>query len=262
MMIMVKVLILVGYGINCDYETEHAFKMNGAETEKIHVNELISGKKNLENYHILAIPGGFSYADDIAAGKVLANKMRTNISDQVEKFVEDKKLIIGVCNGFQVMVKYSMLPEFNSSQNATLSWNDSGRFEDRWVYLKINEKSPCIWTKGIKNLYLPVRHAEGKFIPRADGILRDLHEKNRVVAQYVDENGNLNPRYPLNPNGSMDDIAGICDDTGRIFGIMPHPEAYLYKTNHPRWTRENVPEEGMGVQVFRNAVEYVKKKLI
>lgn len=259
---MVRVLILVGYGINCDYETEHAFKMNGAETEKVHVNELISRKKNLEDYHILAIPGGFSYADDIAAGKVLANKMRTNISDQVEKFVEDEKLIIGVCNGFQVMMKYSMLPEFNSSQNATLSWNDSGRFEDRWVYLKVNEKSPCIWTKGIKSLYLPVRHAEGKFIPRGDGILTDLHEKNRVVAQYVDENGNLNPRYPLNPNGSVDDIAGICDDTGRIFGIMPHPEAYLYKTNHPRWTRENVPEEGMGVQVFRNAVEYVKEKLI
>lgn len=258
---MVNVLVLVGYGINCDYETEHAFKMVGANTEKIHVNDLINGKRNLENYHILAIPGGFSYADDIAAGKVLANKMRTNIPDQVQKFIENEKLVIGVCNGFQVMAKYPLLSRPNSTQDLTLSWNDSGRFEDRWVYLKVNEKSPCIWTKGIDRVYLPIRHAEGKLIPKNEEVLKTLYERNLIVAQYTDENGNSNPGYPLNPNGSIDDIAAVCDETGRIFGLMPHPEAYLYKTNHPRWTRDNVPEEGMGVKVFRNAIEYAKEKL-
>lgn len=253
----VKTLIMTGYGINCDYETEHAFKLAGSLTEKVHVNDLISGRKNLENYHILAIPGGFSYADDVGAGKILANRLRMNIGNQISKFVQDGKLVIGICNGFQVMVKYPLLSKLGETQDLTLTFNDSGRFEDRWVYMKANPKSKCIWTKGIDKLYLPVRHGEGKLIAKSPDVLDDA----KIALCYTDEKGNNNPPYPYNPNGSPNGIAGICDKTGRIFGLMPHPEAHLYKTNHPRWTREQLPTEGAGLQVFRNAVEYALNNL-
>lgn len=253
-----RALILYGYGINCDYETLYGFELAGAKAERVHINQLISGERNLKDYQILALPGGFSFGDDIAAGKVLAIKFKYNLEEPLQRFISDCKLIIGICNGFQAMVKLGILPGFDGdyrSQLTTLTFNDSGKFEDRWVYLKALD-SNCVFTKGIERLYLPVRHGEGKFIPKDDDVLTKLYRNKQVVLKYTDEKGNENPGYPWNPNGSIDDIAGICDESGRIFGMMPHPEAYLFRTNHPRWTREEVPEEGLGVQIFRNAVKF------
>jgi phosphoribosylformylglycinamidine synthase I len=256
-----KALILTGYGINCDYETEHAFSMVGAEAKRVHVNDIIYGIENLEDYQIIAFPGGFSFGDDIASGKVLANKMKFNIFESLKKFIDNGKLIIGICNGFQAMVKMGLIPALNKNyngQSVTLTFNDSGRFEDRWVYLKGNPNSKCIFTKGIEMIYLPVRHGEGKFVATQE-ILQRLKKNNHVVFQYIDDKGRLG-KYPWNPNGSLENIAGICDETGRIFGMMPHPEAYLHRTNHPRWTREQMREEGMGMKIFRNAIEFIRQE--
>lgn len=255
-----KALVLTGYGINCDYETQHAFNLVGADAKRVHINDIIDKIENLEDYQIIAFPGGFSFGDDISSGKVLANKLKFNIFDDLQKFMGDGKVIIGICNGFQSMVKLGILPAFERNykkQVTTLTFNDSGRFEDRWVYLKINPKSRCIFTKNIDMLYLPVRHGEGKFVAK-EIFLQKLNKNNQVALWYVDEKGDLSD-YPWNPNGSLENIAGICDGTGRIFGLMPHPEAYLYKTNNPRWTREKLSEEGMGVKVFRNAVDFIKE---
>lgn len=257
-----KVSILYGYGINCDNETQYGFELAGAEAEKVHVNQLISGERKLRDYQILAIPGGFSFGDDIGAGKVLATKIKYNLAAEFSEFIKKGKLIIGICNGFQVLVKLGILPGFNGNydrQEVTLTFNDSGRFEDRWVCLKINQKSKCIWTRGIERLYLPVRHGEGKFVSREEKIRERLISQNRIVAQYMDDKGNL-AGYPWNPNGSELNIAGICDETGRIFGLMPHPEAFLFPQNHPRWTREKI-QEGEGLKIFKNAINFVKNKL-
>ncbi len=258
-----KALILTGYGINCDMETQHAFKLAGAEAERVHLTDLINGTWDISNFHILALPGGFSFGDDIASGKVLANMIKYNLGVQVQEFINASKLIIGICNGFQAMVKMGLLPAFDgdySTQDVTLTFNDSGRFEDRWVHLKSNKSSKCVFTKGIRNLSLPVRHGEGKFVAKNPQTLARLKKNNQVVFQYVDSEGNL-AGYPNNPNGSVDNIAAICDETGRVFGMMPHPEAFQHRTNHPAWTREELPEEGAGVAIFRNAVEYVREHL-
>lgn len=257
-----KVSILYGYGINCDNETQYGFELAGADAEKVHINQLISRERKLKDYQILAIPGGFSFGDDIGAGKVLATKIKYNLAEEFQEFIKKGKLIIGICNGFQVMVKLGILPGFNGNYNrqeATLTFNDSGRFEDRWVWLKINQRSPCIFTKGIEKIYLPVRHGEGKFVSRNKAIKEKLGQTNQIVAQYVDEKGNL-ADYPWNPNGSENNIAGICDEAGRIFGLMPHPEAFLSPLNHPRWTRQKV-QEGLGLRIFQNAVSFVKNEL-
>ncbi len=260
-----KVLVLTGYGINCDYETEFAFNMDsvGGDARRVHINDLIDGRDSLDNYQILAFPGGFSFGDDIAAGKVLALKFEYSLGRQIEKFINDGKLIIGICNGFQAIAKMRILPRLDSGrrQDVTLTFNDSGRFEDRWVYLKVNPRSPCVFTRGVEKLYLPVRHGEGKFMPASEDVRRRLSANDQVVVQYCDSAGRTECPYPFNPNGSVGSIAGICDPSGRIFGLMPHPEGYLFRTQHPRWTREDLPEEGRGVQIFRNAVEFARKEL-
>jgi len=256
-----KVLVLYGYGINCDNETQYGFELAGADAEKVHINELINKEKKLKDYQVLALPGGFSFGDDISAGRVLANKFKYNLQQELDSFINKGKLIIGICNGFQAMVKLGILPSFerkSKKEDVTLTFNDSGRFEDRWVYLKINQKSKCIWTKGIKNLYLPIRHGEGKFISKNKEIREKLKKSEQIVLQYSSETGNPTSNYPFNPNGSEDNIAGICDETGRIFGIMPHPEGFLFSQNHPRWTREEV-EKGEGIKIFKNAVEFLKE---
>ena len=258
-----KVLILTGYGINCDIETQHAFNLAGAKAERIHLTDLLNGKVLLSDFHILALPGGFSFGDDIASGKVLANMIKYNLGEQVQKFIEDRKLIIGICNGFQVMVKMGLLPAFGSDysrQDVTLTFNDSGRFENRWVHMKTSKGSKCVFTKGIESIYLPVRHGEGKFVVKDSQVLERLKKNCHIVFQYVDLNGNP-PEYPHNPNGSIENIAAICDETGRVFGMMPHPEAFMHRTNHPAWTREELPEEGAGMAIFRNSVEYVTENL-
>lgn len=260
----VKVSILCGYGINCDGEMLHGFELAGADARRVHLNELISGERKLKDYQILALPGGFSFGDDISAGKVLAIKFKYDLEAHLREFIADGKLIFGVCNGFQAMVKLGILPGLNGNyriQECTLTFNDSGRFEDRWVHLGILP-SKCVFTRGLERLYLPVRHGEGKFVTRNAAVLERLYGNGQVVAKYVDAEGKEDPAYPWNPNGSKDGIAALCDETGRVFGMMPHPEAYLYSTNHPSWTRMKtmhgvLPLEGMGRQLFKNSVEYV-----
>jgi phosphoribosylformylglycinamidine synthase subunit PurQ / glutaminase len=259
-----RALILTGYGINTDYETAHAFSLPsvGGEGVRVHLNDLIAAPQILRDYQMLVIPGGFSFGDDIASGKVLAVKLRARLLEPLRDFVDRGRLVLGICNGFQALVKLGLLPNLAGEvrQEVTLTFNDSGRFEDRWVYLEVNAASTCIFTMGMDRVYLPVRHGEGKFIPRDAATLAALETCQGIVMRYIDKDG-LRAGYPWNPNGSVANIAGVCDTTGRVFGLMPHPEAYLYATNHPRWTREAVPPEGMGVQIFRNAVAYVNATL-
>lgn len=259
-----KVCVLLAAGINRDYDAKHAFEKAGAQVERVHVNTLASREKILKEYQILMLPGGFSFGDDIASGKVLANKLKYKVLDQILEFISDRKLIFGVCNGFQVMVKLGLLPGFNDdykTQLTTLTFNDSGKFEDRWVHLKVNSNSNCIFTKGINELlYVPVCHGEGKFVVEDKEVLKKISLNKQVVVQYVDTEGSF-AGYPFNPNGSVNNIAGICDETGRVFGMMPHPEDFIRKTHHPSWTRENVLESGSGLKFFINAVGYARENL-
>lgn len=255
----VKVAVLRAAGSNCDHETVHAFEINGAEAELIHINQLLRKEKHFSDYHILAIPGGFTYGDDVSAGKILANEIKFLLTEETQKFVDDGKLVLGICNGFQVLAKAGLLPEFSLGQakaDVTLTFNDSGRFEDRWIYLKTNQQSQCIFTKNMPPvIYLPVAHAEGKFVPKDESLLKKLHANGQVVFQYSDPDGN-SIQYPGNPNGSIDGIAGICDPTGRILGLMPHPERNIHPTHHPRWTREGLDRIPDGLAIFKNSVQY------
>ena len=257
----VKTLVIRTAGSNCDYETVHAFQTVGSDVNLVHVNQVVAENILLKDFHILAIPGGFTYGDDISAGKVLANELKYKLKNQLQQFINDGKLIIGICNGFQVLVKAGLLPEiqFNGGdQSVTLTDNDSGKFEDRWTYLSPISKK-CIFTKGIKEIvYYPVAHAEGKFIAKDQHILENLLKNDQIVFQYVKPDGK-EPNYPWNPNGSEKHIAGICDQTGRIFGLMPHPERHFHPTQHPRWTREGLKDEADGYKIFSNAVEYILK---
>jgi phosphoribosylformylglycinamidine synthase len=251
----VKVLILRAPGTNRDVDTQIAFEMAGAEVASAPVTGLFRKEKRLADYHIAVIPGGFTYGDDISAGRIMANEIRLRLGEAVKKFVDDGRLVLGICNGFQVLVKTGILPGIpgQSAQPVTLTNNDSGRFECRWVFLKVNQKSPCVFTRGIDRIYVPVAHGEGKLVAEA-GML----EKLNVVVQYVDEEGKAQAGYPYNPNGSVKNIAGICDATGRIFGLMPHPEDFIRWTQHPRWTREKEQEDLYGLQIFTNAVAWAK----
>ncbi len=257
---MVRALVLRAAGINCDCETEYAFELFGAKAERVHINRLLENKKALHDYHILVLPGGFSYGDDIAAGRILANQIRAHLLDDIRAFVEEGKLVIGICNGCQVLVKSGLLPGFSgtaAAQTVTLGANDSNKYEDRWVYLKIcSGKSEFI--SGSGTIYLPVAHAEGKFLVDSEETFRRLNENDQIVLRYVDEHGHP-ASYPYNPNGSVDGIAAICDPTGRILAVMPHPERYIRPENHPRWTREGAKDRGDGCAFFDNAVNYVRR---
>lgn len=270
-----KAVVLSGYGTNCELETAHACALAGFDVvDIVHFSELLHGEKKLDDYHFLNLPGGFLDGDDLGSAKACANRIlharvrgsEERLFDQFLRFIYNGKLILGVCNGFQLLTKLGFLPGLGGNygqQTCTLTFNDSGRFEDRWVYLRVNTDSPCVFTRNSKGLYLPVRHGEGKFVTGNDFTRKQLHEHNLVVLQYSDSTyRDFTMAYPGNPNGSVDGIAGICDPTGRVFGLMPHPEAYLHFTNHPRWTREDLPEEGMGLLIFKNANEYVRKNLL
>jgi phosphoribosylformylglycinamidine synthase len=265
----VKVLIPTGYGLNCEGETAYAYSKLGAFAQKMHINDLIANPHVLKDYHILALVGGFSDGDHIASGKVHANRLKYNLGDPLRRFIEDGKLIIGVCNGFQALVKANILPGTVSgedTQTVTLTYNDSGKFEDRWVHLSVNQKSNCVWTKGIESMYLPVRHGEGKIRVKDATVLKELEQANQIVLYYADPvSGKATMEYPHNPNGSISAIAAMCDYSGRIFGMMPHWEAYLSPYNHPNWTRmmrSEMPSEGLGLQIPRNAIKYVQETLL
>jgi len=251
----VKTLILRVPGTNCDVETGFAFQRAGAEINLVHINELIHREQRLSDYQIMVIPGGFTYGDDISAGKVLANELKLKLGEEVTRFVEDGGLVLGICNGFQVLIKAGILPGLPHNETIlTVSGNDSGKFECRWVYMKANKESPCIFTRGIDSMYLPVAHGEGKVVTDLDH-LPGAH----IALRYADEQGDTDAGYPYNPNGSMGSIAGLCDATGRVFALMPHPERHIRGTQHPRWTREGAKKDGDGFQIFVNAVKWVQE---
>jgi len=256
-MLSPKVCVLRSAGTNCDQETAAAFSLAKAKVELLHINQLVDNKRTLDDFGILAFPGGFSYGDDVASGKIFANQLRFKLIDSLRKFIADGKLIIGICNGFQILVKSGLLPgEVNWNQSASLIINDSGKFESRWVYLKPGG-SNCVWTKGLKKvIYLPVAHGEGKFVVADKQVLHRLKANHQIVFQYTDESGDLSG-YPDNPNGSMDNIAGICDETGRVFGLMPHPERHVFSVQHPR--KDLYKKEADGLQIFKNGVDFIKK---
>lgn len=255
-----RVLILRAPGTNCDEETAFAFAAAGGKPDVVHINRLLENPALADDYQILAFPGGFSYGDDVAAGRILANQMRHHLNDTVMKFKADGKLIIGICNGFQVLVKSGALLDDTSDEAeppATLTWNDSGRFEDRWVRLHV-ASNQCVFLSGIEQMYLPIAHAEGKFVTRTDHVLDHLERAGSLVLRYTNQAGDMNGmvKYPENPNGSQLNVAGVCDSTGRVFGLMPHPERHVDPTHHPNWTRQPLPEKGDGIRIFENAVNY------
>lgn len=273
----VRVAVLFGFGINCDRETAAVFDMVGGTSERLHVNNLVQGNRSLEEFDILAVPGGFSFGDHLGSGRLLGNRLRFALRDQLQTFVNSGKPIIGICNGFQALVKTGLLPGPESAslepdliQRASLTLNNTGRYEDRWVTLEFDSESPCIWTKGIQRIECPVRHGEGRFVMPTDADLDRLSTNHQLTVRYVDpltESGSglsddLLP-FPLSPNGSMRNIAGICDPTGLVFGLMPHPEAFYTMWLHPEHTSMNLEDdqwEGSGLQIFRNAVEYVRSQ--
>jgi phosphoribosylformylglycinamidine synthase len=265
-MARVKACVIRTAGTNCDKETAFAFLKAGAEPELVHVNSLVSKEKDLRDYSILAFPGGFSYGDDVASGKIFANELRCKLSDDLRRFIDEGKLIIGICNGFQILVKSVLLPGGGTlEQETSLIINDSGKFEDRWVYLKSKKSEvksqKCVWTKNLPEIiYLPVAHGEGKFVTKDKAVLGRLKRNGQIVFCYCDEAGKL-AGYPANPNGSTDNIAGICDESGRILGLMPHPERHVLFTQHPRWTSMKKFPAGDGLQIFKNGVEYAKRHL-
>lgn len=257
-----KVLILRTGGTNCDEEMEHAFILAGAETERLHIHRFLKKERHLGEFHILALPGGFSYGDDIAAGKLLANELIYLLRDPLETFIAEGKLVLGVCNGFQALARAGLLPGLGSFgvQEATLTNNDSGKFECRWIRMK-PELTPCVFTQGIsKTLTLPVAHGEGKFFAPS-GVLEAMRQNLQIVLRYVDDEGGTDA-YPANPNGSLDGIAAVCNPTGTVFGLMPHPERFVRRIQHPRWTRENIGEYGDGFLIFKNAVEYAREHVV
>jgi phosphoribosylformylglycinamidine synthase subunit PurQ / glutaminase len=257
-----RVLILRAPGTNCDLETAFAFERAGGRPERIHVNRLLESGNLLADFQILCLPGGFSYGDDIAAGRILGTQIQHRLADGCQQFKAAEKLILGICNGFQILMKTGILlaPEANvaaqkSSVRATLTWNQSGRFEDRWVHLDCAGSKAVIFA-GIETMYLPVAHAEGKFVTRDAAVLADLERQGQVALRYRTQNGSSEVPYPANPNGAVANIAGICDPTGRVCGLMPHPERHIDATQHPQWTRGPRAAVGDGLRVFQNAVGY------
>lgn len=262
-----RVLILRAPGTNCDLETAYAFQCAGAKTELVHINQLLADPGLPGRYQILCLPGGFSYGDDVAAGRILANQIRHHLQDVLQTFKASEKLILGICNGFQILVKSGLLlDDVEGMPPATLTWNDSGTFVDRWVNL-VPHQEKCVFLQGIDSMYLPIAHAEGKFVATDPGVLEQLESRGQLALRYTDEAGAQAGRsagvagrdvlpFPANPNGSQANVAGICDATGRVFGLMPHPERYIEPTHHPRWTRLEPRQQGDGLAIFQNAVHY------
>ncbi len=273
-MAKIRALVLTGYGLNCDHETAHSFNLAGALGIRVHINELINGSVSLDDFQIMAFVGGFSWGDDHGAGVIQAARMKSGMGEKILEFVEKGNLVMGICNGFQTLVNMGLLPGFKTEKSSgksqkrcvALTYNDCGNFRDDWVTLQTNPISKCVFTKGMDKIELPIRHGEGKFYT-APSIIKHLLENNQVAIRYAMPDGApANGNFPHNPNGSVDDIAGICDSTGRIFGLMPHPEAFNHWTNHPDWTRikEKLKREGKrpdkgitaGIRIFKNGVDY------
>lgn len=255
-----KVLVLRADGINRDEELKYAFDLAGGDAAIVHINDLREKKDNLKNYQILAFPGGFAYGDDIVSGKILANELTSFLKDEMKKFIERKEtLTFGCCNGFQVLVRTGILPFHHiGKMDVTLTNNDS-HFESRWVPIKYEKKSRCVFLQDLagEQITFPVAHGEGKFFAD-EKMIKQIEEQNMVVLRYTDMKGNPTQSYPHNPNGSTNAIAGICDTTGRVFGLMPHPECFTRIEQHPNWRRMEITKPH-GLPLFKNMISYVKK---
>lgn len=271
-----RAIVITGNGTNCEREAAHACRLGGFDEAVIaHISDLLTGDIRLDDFHFLNLTGGFLDGDDLGSAKAQANRLKyariegatEHLIDQLSRFIADGKPILGVCNGFQLMVKMGLLPAIAGSylkQSVTLTFNDCGRFQDRWVYLKADPASPSLFTKGVeKGLYLPIRHGEGKLVAGTPETLQAIEQRHLAVFKYSDAAYSApTMEFPLNPNGSVNAIAALCSDDGRLMGMMPHPEAFVHRTNHPRWTREQLPEEGDGLILFKNAAAYVKENLL
>lgn len=287
-----RVLVLRAAGTNCDVETAYAWQLAGAETDRVHINALVAEPRMLRRYQVLTVPGGFSYGDDIAAGKIFANQLIHHVAGELAAFRDRGGLILGICNGFQVLTKAGLLPSLPGDvlaskmadseasagrmaasaaqaaaalaepargagrQQATLTWNDSGCYQDLWVHLRV-ATDRCVFLQSGQMLYLPVAHAEGKVLFVNEEVRRAAHDQKLVALQYVDEQGEFG-EWPINPNGSTDHIAGLTDPTGRILGLMPHPERFVDPTQHPHWARLASEANPDGRSLFDNAVRFVK----
>ncbi|MCA9132116.1 MAG: phosphoribosylformylglycinamidine synthase subunit PurQ [Planctomycetales bacterium] len=261
MMASPRVLILRAPGTNCDVETAYAFEQVGAKVSRVHVNRLIDDPALGGGYQVLCLPGGFSYGDDIAAGRILAERLSVHLRDLVEEFRGAQRLVLGICNGFQVMMRLGIFfPGQEDSPPATLAHNAQARFEDRWVQL-VNRDSNSVFLRGTEQLFLPIAHAEGRFVIRDAAAGQQLLQQGQLGLRYSDASGQTSDSstlpFPLNPNQAQYNVAGISDPSGNIFGLMPHPERYLDATQHPYWTRlADLPEHGQGRQIFQNAVDF------
>lgn len=277
----IRVLVLRAAGTNCDVETAYAWQQAGAQADRLHINALVRQPQTLRQYQVLTVPGGFSYGDDIAAGKIFANQLVHHVAGELAAFRDRGGLILGICNGFQVLTKAGLLPNLpvkvlasaGSSgnehsatavaerakvrQQATLTWNDTGRYQDLWVHLKV-ATDRCAFLQAGQMLYLPVAHAEGKLLLTDEQTRQAVHAQKLVALQYVDERGSFGA-WPINPNGSTDHIAGLTDPTGRILGLMPHPERFIDPTQHPHWGRLTDKPKPDGRSLFENAVAYLKR---
>lgn len=266
-MAQAKVLVVTGYGTNCERETAYAANISGAHKTTIaFFSDLITGKTNLTDYNFLILPGGFLDGDDLGAGQAAALRWRfskkkdgANLVDELKSFFDSGGLILGICNGFQLLVKLGLLPAVGGKyfeRQVSLGHNDMARFEDRWVHLKANQAGPCVFLKNIKDMYLPVRHGEGKIVPRDETVLRRIKDNNLIAFQYADpKTRRPTQQYPYNPNGSPLAIAGLTDPSGRILGLMPHPEAFNHPTNHPAWTRNG--QTTLGTELIAAGIRYL-----
>jgi len=269
---MVQALILTGFGINCEEEFAAAYRLAGAEPTIVHLNQVLHGQVSIHDFDILNFPGGFSFGDDLGSGVVLANKLRyrqtsaagRTLLDDIRQFIADGKFVLGICNGFQVLVKLGLLPNLGGdvTPEVTLTHNASGRYEDRWVTLRANPLSNTPFLKGIDKLEVPVRHGEGRLVVPDAATRAAIETAALNCLTYLDANGDGTSDYPHNPNGADLNCAGLTDPTGQVFGLMPHPEAFLSAYNHPDWARRRragwLSEEGEGLQIFKNIVAHIQ----
>jgi len=255
-----RILVLRAPGTNCDHETSFAFERAGGEPQRMHINELLAKPAAMREFQILCVPGGFSYGDDLGAGRILGNQIRHHLADVLREFKAAGKLILGICNGFQILMRSGMLvADDDAGEPATLTWNESTRYQDLWVHVAAAGEK-CVFLRGIERMYLPVAHAEGRFVPRDATVLDRLRGNGQLSLRYADPaNGASTDAplpFPINPNGATANVAGLCDETGRVFGLMPHPERHLDRVHHPRWTRGEGRDPGDGFAIFQNAVNY------
>ena len=261
-----QVLILTGQGLNCEAESRFAWEQAGAEARLLHVNDLLAAPDQLQDYAALMFIGGFSYGDHLGSGLVFAHRVRHHLRPQLERFIADGRLVMGVCNGFQIITKLGLLPAVGGryfEPQVALMHNDCGHFQNFWVTLRFEPSSPCVFTRGLDRMPLPIRHGEGKVFTTDRDLLARAEAAGCVACRYADPaTGQPTQDFPHNPNGSLNAIAGLCDPTGRVFGLMPHPEAYLFPENHPQWPlqqrRGDLPATGLGLKLFENAVRHLR----